>query len=145
MSISQRRTCGCMIHHQILMETVPTYRQTRLDIERASREYEREYESDTARERADFPIITIPVVVHVVFNNDTENISDDQIKSQIRILNEDYRATNSDIDKVPEPFKPFVADAKIEFALAKKDPDGNPTNGITRTFTSKTSFIAILK
>ena len=136
MSVSQRRTCACMIQNQILMETVPTYRQAQLAIEQASREYE----SDTTRARADFPIITIPVVVHVVFNNDTENISDEQINSQIRILNEDYRATNSDIDSVPDPFKPLVADAKIEFELATRDPEGNPTSGITRTYTNKTFF-----
>jgi hypothetical protein len=133
---SQGRTCGSMIHHQILMETSLTYRQQRLSIEQASRAYE----NDSARARADFPIIKIPVVVHVVFNNNTENISDDQIASQIRILNEDFRKNNSDINLVPAPFKPFVADAKIEFELAVREPDGNPTNGITRTFTQKTAF-----
>jgi hypothetical protein len=125
-----------MIHHQILMETSLTYRQQRLSIE----QYSRDYETDTARARADFPLITIPVVVHVVFNNSLENITDEQITSQIRILNEDYRKQNADIGLVPAPFKPFVADAKIEFKLAVRDPDGNPTNGITRTFTQKTAF-----
>jgi hypothetical protein len=125
-----------MIHHQILMETSLTYRQQRLSIE----QYSRDYETDTARARADFPLITIPVIVHVVFNNSLENITDEQITSQIRILNEDYRKQNADISLVPEPFIPFVADAKIEFKLAVRDPDGNPTNGITRTFTQKTAF-----
>jgi hypothetical protein len=125
-----------MIHHQILMETSLTYRQQRLSIE----QYSRDYETDSARARADFPLITIPVIVHVVFNNSLENITDEQITSQIRILNEDYRKQNADISLVPEPFIPFVADAKIEFKLAVRDPDGNPTNGITRTFTQKTAF-----
>ncbi|MEN9566009.1 MAG: hypothetical protein RLZZ69_1205 [Cyanobacteriota bacterium] len=133
---SQRRTCGTMIHHQILMETSLTYRQQRLSIE----QYSRDYETDTARARADFPLITIPVVVHVVFNNSRENITDEQITSQIRILNEDYRKQNADIILVPEPFIPFVADAKIEFKLAAQDPNGNSTKGITRTFTQKTAF-----
>jgi hypothetical protein len=125
-----------MIHHQILMETSLTYRQQRLSIE----QYSRDYETDTARARADFPLITIPVIVHVVFNNSLENITDEQITSQIRILNEDYRKQNADIGLVPEPFIPFVADAKIEFKLAVRDPDGNSTKGITRTFTQKTAF-----
>jgi hypothetical protein len=125
-----------MIHHQILMETSLTYRQQRLSIE----QYSRDYETDSTRARADFPLITIPVVVHVVFNNSLENITDEQITSQIRILNEDYRKQNADIGLVPEPFKPFVADAKIEFKLAVRDPDGNSTKGITRTFTQKTAF-----
>ena len=41
-------------------------------------------------------VITIPVVVHVVYYNNTENISDNQIFSQIDILNEDFRRLNSD-------------------------------------------------
>lgn len=136
MTVSRRRTCGTMIHHEILMETSPTYRQTRLSIELASSEYE----SDLARARADFPVITIPVVVHVVFSNSMENISDEQIASQISILNQDYRATNPDIVNVPEPFKSAIADAKIEFKLAERDPEENNTDGITRTFTNELSF-----
>ncbi|MGL5832693.1 MAG: zinc metalloprotease [Waterburya sp.] len=133
---SLRRTCGSMIHHQILMETSLTYRQQRLSIE----QYSRDYETDPTRARAAFPLITIPVVVHVVFNNSLENITDEQIVSQIRIINEDYRTQNADLDLVPEPFKPFIADANIEFQLAVKDPNGNLTNGITRTFTEKIAF-----
>ena len=41
-------------------------------------------------------IITIPVVVHVVYYNSVENISDQQIQSQIDILNQDFRRTNTD-------------------------------------------------
>ncbi len=132
----RRRTCGAMIHHEILMETDPDYRQQRLSIEMASREYE----TDSARARAVFPIITIPVVVHVVYNTAAQNISDAQIASQIRILNEDYRMQNADRSGIPDPFKPLAADAKIEFKLAVRDPDGNSTNGITRTFTRERSF-----
>ena len=36
-------------------------------------------------------VITIPVVVHVVYYNNNENISDQQIFSQIDIINEDFR------------------------------------------------------
>ena len=40
------------------------------------------------------PIITIPVVVHVVYNGASQNISDSQIQSQINVLNEDFRRLN---------------------------------------------------
>ncbi len=129
---SQRRSCGCMILHHQLLEISPTYRQQRQQIENVSLAYEK----DPARARAAFPIITIPVVVHVVFNNAEQNISDDQIESQIKILNEDFRKNNTDVNLVPTPFKPFVADSKIEFKLAVREPDGNSTSGITRTSTS---------
>lgn len=136
MTLKSGRNCGVMILHHKLLEMSPTYRQERQSIENFSREFER----DPARARAAFPIITIPVVVHVVYNTPTQNISDGQIDSQIRILNEDYRASNADIGSVPHPFKAFVADAKIEFKLAVRDPDGNPTNGITRTSTNIQEF-----
>src|SRR5947207_1794051 len=40
--------------------------------------------------------VTIPVVVHVVYHTPSENISDQQIQSQIDVLNEDFRMMNSD-------------------------------------------------
>ena len=36
-------------------------------------------------------VVTIPVVVHVLYNNSTKNISDNQIASQIQVLNDDFR------------------------------------------------------
>ena len=85
-------------------------------------------------------VITIPVVVHVVYYNNTENISDNQIFSQIDILNEDFRRLNADTTNTPTGFLPVAADCEIEFCLAQKDPNGNTTTGITRTQTSQTSF-----
>ncbi len=89
---------------------------------------------------SDSGVITIPVAVHVVYRTDEENISDAQIKSQLDVLNQDFRAKNPDISKVPEPFKEFVGDAQIEFVLATTDPLGNPTNGIIRTHTKRREF-----
>jgi hypothetical protein len=86
------------------------------------------------------PVPTIPVVVHIVYNTPQQNISDDQVHSQIRILNHDYRKLNGDSIRVPDAFKPLAADARIEFKLACIDPNGNSTTGITRTSTNVTSF-----
>jgi hypothetical protein len=79
--------------------------------------------------------------VHVVFNNAAQNISDAQIMSQIEVLNHDYRMQNTDIASLPQVFKPLIADAQIQFELAKTDAAGNPTNGVTRTATTETSFV----
>lgn len=86
---------------------------------------------------ADSPIITIPVVVHILYNQSIENISDEQIRSQITVLNEDYRKKYGTRGYNTNP---VGADARIEFALAVRDSQGNNTNGITRTHTSKTFF-----
>ena len=85
-------------------------------------------------------IVTIPVVVHVVYNTANQNISDDQIQSQIEVLNEDYRRHNLDTVNTPETFQPLGADCLIEFCLAATDADGNPTTGITRTPTNVIVF-----
>jgi hypothetical protein len=80
-------------------------------------------------------ILTIPIVFHIVYHNDIENISDEQIYRQVEIINRDFRKQNPDIIKVPDVWKSLAADTRIEFKLAKKDPLGRPTNGITRTYT----------
>ena len=85
-------------------------------------------------------IITIPVVVHVVWNTTTENISDAQIFSQITVLNEDFRRDNITAINTPSVWQGIAADCEIEFCLADTDPNGNPTTGITRTQTPETSF-----
>jgi Pregnancy-associated plasma protein-A/Secretion system C-terminal sorting domain len=80
-------------------------------------------------------IITIPVVVHVVYQNEEENISDLLIQSQIEVINEDFRMLNSNAQAIPDEFKAFAADTEIEFCLASLNPEGLPTSGITRTMT----------
>jgi PKD repeat protein len=85
-------------------------------------------------------IITIPVVVHVLYNTSDENISYSQIQSQLDVLNQDFRKSNSDAVNVPSAFSSYAADAQIEFCLASSDENGNATSGITRTSTSTTSF-----
>ena len=86
-------------------------------------------------------IITVPVVVHVVYNAPQENISDQQIQSQIDVLNKDYRRANIDaINPNGQAWWGIAADCEIEFCLASTDPNGNNTNGITRTQTTTSSF-----
>lgn len=83
-------------------------------------------------------VVTIPVVVHVVYKFSFENISAAQIKSQIDVLNADYRKMNADANQVPAVFQPVAADVEFEFCLATTDPNGNATTGITRRATSWT-------
>lgn len=85
-------------------------------------------------------VITVPVVVHVVWHTPVQNISDDQIKSQIEVLNEDYASLNWDTVNTPDIYKPIRGNPMIQFCLAAVDPDGNLTSGITRTETDVTEF-----
>jgi hypothetical protein len=81
-------------------------------------------------------VITIPVVVHVVYKNAAQNITDQQVYSQIAVLNQDFRRLNADTINTPAIFDTIAADMGVEFCLATTDPNGNPTNGITRTSTT---------
>ena len=85
-------------------------------------------------------VARIATVVHVLHHTAAENISDAQVRSQIDVLNADFRARNADIDKVPAAFAGRVGDALVEFALATEDPDGRKSSGITRTRTRQTAF-----
>ena len=85
--------------------------------------------------------LTIPVVVHVIYNSELENVSDDQILSQIDALNLDYNKLNSDTLTSKHPFYPLVGNIGVKFQLAQKDPKGNPTTGVTRTKTSKKNWV----
>ncbi|MFF4948177.1 zinc metalloprotease [Streptomyces chattanoogensis] len=130
-----RRGCGTMPVHHLLMAENPEYAANRVQIENQAFAYE-----TGAEAMARVGVTRIPVVVHVVFNTAAQNISKDQVVSQIKVLTQDFRAQNPDIDKVPPVWKPLVADSRIEFHLATQDPQGQPTDGITRTQTHTTKF-----
>jgi PKD repeat protein len=81
-------------------------------------------------------VYNLPVVVHVIHNNNTVgtsfNISNAQILSQIAVLNEDFRKLNADTGSIPSVFAGLAADCEINFCLAQTDPSGQPTTGIDR-------------
>ncbi|MCU7618627.1 T9SS type A sorting domain-containing protein [Chryseobacterium sp. PBS4-4] len=82
-------------------------------------------------------VVTIPVVVHILYKNATQNVSDAQIQSQLAVLNADFRKLNSDFNTVvPAAFQSSAADLEINFCLATKDPNGNTTTGILRKLVS---------
>ncbi|WPO82327.1 M43 family zinc metalloprotease [Chryseobacterium sp. JJR-5R] len=86
-------------------------------------------------------IITIPVVVHVIHSGQVlgsaPNITDNQVKSQISVMNNDFRRMASTPGFNSNP---VGADTMIQFALAKVDPKGNPTDGIDRVNLCQTSW-----
>ncbi|UJH68287.1 M43 family zinc metalloprotease [Allomuricauda sp. SCSIO 65647] len=83
-------------------------------------------------------VILLPLVIHVVHNGheigEETNLSIEQIERQIEILNEDFRRKEG-----TKGFNdhPDGGDAMIEFVLAKRTPEGLPTNGINRIDTTK--------
>jgi hypothetical protein len=68
------------------------------------------------------------------------NISDAQVLSQIKVLNNDFQRMNSDASQTPAEFLPVAGSMSIEFVLAKQDPFGNATTGINRVNGGKSSW-----
>ncbi|MBF9142577.1 M43 family zinc metalloprotease [Hymenobacter properus] len=63
-------------------------------------------------------IVTIPVVVHVVYNTAAENIKDEQIQSQIDVLNEDFQKNNAERNNTYQYSNLSVA-TPVQFVLAQ--------------------------
>jgi len=81
------------------------------------------------------PIISIPVVVHILYNETApdDDLPMEQILSQIEVLNQDYQFRNGDRNNIPAIFQDVAANIDIEFCLASRDPNGAFTDGVTRT------------
>jgi len=141
MAQTQRRKCACgsMVGYYTRMKTDQMFEKNEQKLEKEIDRYIQRYRRS---EETEFRsgVVVIPVVVHVVYNNAEENISDLQIQSQIDALNRDFRRSNNDIASVPGEFVPLIADTRIEFKLAERDPDCNSTTGITRTKTFVDEF-----
>tara|TARA_B100000886_G_C20417544_1_gene489953 strand:- start:360 stop:2183 length:1824 start_codon:yes stop_codon:yes gene_type:complete len=82
----------------------------------------------------------IPVVFHIIYENNDENVSLDQIMSQLSVLNEDFNRNNSDANQTSGDFIDVAADCNINFCLAQRTPNNDSSSGITYTQTNITSF-----
>jgi len=135
MAAPKRRQCGTQQVHERLLEAYPALRARQNSIEQGIRRSIERGEAQRMMRR----LITIPVVVHVVYKTQSENISDAQVKSQIAALNKDYAQKNEQTS-VPTAWTGLAGNPNVQFALAKKDPNGKATTGITRTKTMRSSF-----
>jgi hypothetical protein len=82
--------------------------------------------------------VIIPLVFHVIHAYGSEFVSDAQIYDAVSILNRDYNKQNGDTASVILPFKNLIGNSGFKFKLARKDPNGNCTNGIDRVYSYKT-------
>src|SRR5690554_1922327 len=82
----------------------------------------------------------IPVVFHVIHDYGAGNISSEQIHDAVRLVNLQYRHEIPDSADIITAFKHLASDTEIEIRLAQLDPDGNCTNGITRTYSPLTNI-----
>jgi PKD repeat protein len=132
--------CGFDEHNAALEAQYPGSKES---IHEQIMRFRNEYEA-TAIDRVTIGIV--PVVVHVIHDGGSSNISYDQIESAILQLNEDYQMLNADAgstrNTADAPFAPIASDMEIEFKLAKIDPNGDCTNGVQRRDNSAGAYNA---
>ena len=134
---AQDESCGSTEHLSILKQSDPTL-QSKIDT------YEQQIQqwiADNPQEsRSPNSVITIPVVIHVVYKNSTENISNTLCNQVIQELNQDYSRTNPDSHLTPAVWQSIAANPGIQFCLAQRTPTGAVTNGIERRQTTVQQF-----
>ena len=127
-----QRTCGTMENYDHQTGKDPLLKKHYEDA------FSKIIASEGQVQRASGAVITIPVVVHVIHDNEAigsgTNIDDDQVISQIEALNEDFRLMNDDSLTPGHPFWQYQADVRIEFCLARQTPGGQPSTGIERFY-----------
>jgi len=76
-------------------------------------------------------IITIPVVFHILYKTDDENLPDSRVREQMEALNRDFIGMTN--HGTIYPFDTTLkANCGIQFCMAQLDPWGNYTTGIER-------------
>ncbi|MFO0358631.1 MAG: M43 family zinc metalloprotease [Sphingobacteriaceae bacterium] len=99
-----------------------------------------DYSANRLTAKTAAPVYTIPVVFHILHQGGAENISDATVMAAMDYINKDFARTNTDAGQTVAPFNTSYIDSEIKFMLAKKDPNGNCTNGIVRHIDAKTEW-----
>jgi hypothetical protein len=107
-----KRTCGANELLEAQLKADPAFARRRVAHENSINKF-----ISDGNARLINGVLEIPVVVNVLYRTTTENISLDQINSQIEVLNEDYNNTNPDITKVPLGFQDETGNVGIRFVL----------------------------
>jgi len=84
--------------------------------------------------------IVIPVVFHIVWIDNRQNLSESVILDQLDALNIAFNAKNEDVSIITDTLSNWVGNFNIRFELAHIDPNGEFTSGITRTKTINPHF-----
>ncbi len=125
-----QRTCGTMTELAEQLQQNPDMQRVLDDLE----EYTAQY--DLSQRSGEEDVVVIPVVFHIVHNGQAvgtgENLDEVYIHAQLAQMNADFALLNSDVGLIPGAFAPAAANTRIQFALAQRTPDCQPTTGIVR-------------
>ncbi len=127
---SDRLPCGTAVIYNQMVSDNPSIQQIYDAHNQIAIDNEQNMDVTSGKKAA---IYTIPVVYHVIHDNGIGNVSKASIEGSIQNLNDDFQKLNSDLTDVVASFIGIAADCQIQFRLAHLDPNGNCTEGITRT------------
>ncbi|MBI3518695.1 MAG: T9SS type A sorting domain-containing protein [Bacteroidetes bacterium] len=141
--------CGTYQAREIYLKTVPGYAAKLNAAEAASKaEYEAFLKNgnSAARTASLDPnyTFTVPVVFHVLHLGEAPgtgtNINDALCAGALDQVNKDYGRKNADTTLIDPLFEPLYVNSHMHFVLAKKDPNGNCTNGVIHHYDPKTNW-----
>jgi len=101
--------CGNEIFHDILEKHFPALLNNFNTTFEEAKLLPRDQRSDP---------LEVNVVVHIIWNDEVENLADSIINNQIVVLNKDFNKLNADTNQLRSLFKPVAGNANIHFTLA---------------------------
>ena len=126
--------CGTMDYLNTQMQEDPTL-ESRMQLQEEELQQWLKENKDWLNKKS---TITIPIVVHVIYKVDSQNVSDEQVHRQIAALNKSFSGQS---DQSMQAFSDDLkANTEIQFCLASVAPDGSPTSGIERRQTGREGF-----
>ncbi len=123
--------CAQQLIHENLWQEHPEKKEKHLAFEQQLYEYVKKKNNGGGLEKADF---TLPVVVHIIHDNGAENIGDAQVIAGMQHLNDAF-------ENIGYYDQGTGVNTEIAFCLARRDPNGNATTGITRDVSPLTDMI----
>lgn len=139
-SNAQQEICGHKEYLDRQIQQDPSLLKRIQEFDQFAKDYAANYQVN--KTQGTNPVVTIPVVFHVVYKNVSENLPIGCFTEQIQQLNRDFRYLNTDKSNIPSVFAAVATDCEIEFCLAQRDPQGQATTGVTYTSTADPSFTA---
>jgi len=134
-AVSANHYCGNDKAQHLLYAQNPTLLQKHLQLDAgAYKHFQNGGEEETMNAMSMVTLYTLPVVVHIIHENGAENISDAMVIQGIQDLNDSYA-------NVGYYDQGTGVDTEIQFCLAQRDPDGNPTTGINRVVNPLTEMV----
>jgi PKD repeat protein len=133
------KRCYSEEHYQEQLALHPELAQKRIDFQNEINTIMAQQAANKSAGSQQLITYIVPVVVHVIHQHGSENISDAQVEDQIRILNEDFQRKNVDSNNTPVAFRPIAGRMSLEFRLARLDPNNQCTNGIVRVVSPLTN------